>query len=747
MKKFCSAFLVLLLLLSSLNCINIASAEEVKLMTVKLKNYIGNQKTLTISVKGKYDIPDTDVSLVEGKTYKVQVENSALSLYENSTLISKFTSFTAVPKEYGTNNVISINNRPYLGTMKFTLENNAYVRPVNTLPLEDYLKGVVPYEMMASWNKEALKAQAVAARTYADRYKSLSGFDDTVSFQAYGGYSWNSNSTSAVEETKGQTLTYNGKLIDAFYSASNGGMTESNANVWGGTPLAFYPIKEDPYDKKVPWSFTLNKTQIDTSSLDLAHPQNWWASVKETDSSLVMSIKSWMIQNGYSDKEIKIISIPKLSFSDQLTTGGRVKLATIKLNFFLKDKTTGDFVLDDQKHINTNTLEFNDVKAARIRGMIGINVMKSYLMTSYQDNGTSYIVTGLGNGHGVGMSQWGAKAMADQGLSYREILNFYYPGTTLTNPDFAPVVNIGTPNNTSGTDNPTSSVVNEAPAPAGSSNDNGIEQSTPSADAPENTTKPPSISNVSSGYNSKTRQITANYTVYENVTSTVYVKNAAGKIIFYPIKAVKQKPGNQHVTLDVSKLPNGVYTFGIIVSNSQKSSAISKVTVNKIVVTPKVGTVSNTASSVSGTAEAKAAIYVKAGSKVIGKGVADTKGKFKVTIPKQKAGTKLSISAKDTVGNTSKSFNLTVKDKIAPSKPKVNPVTYRDTVVTGTTEAKATITIKTRTKTLKYAKADSKGKFRATISRQKTGTTLYVTAKDPSGNVSSATAVKVKTRR
>lgn len=189
MKKICSAFLVLLLLLSSLNFINVARAQEVKLLTVKLKNHIGNQKKLTITVKGEYDIPDTDVSLVEGKTYTVQVENRSLSLYENGNVISKFPSFTVVPKEYGTTNVISINNRPYLGTMNFTLENNTYVRPGNTLPLEDYLKGVVPFEMMASWNKEALKAQAVAARTYADRYKSLSGFDDTVSYQAYGGYS------------------------------------------------------------------------------------------------------------------------------------------------------------------------------------------------------------------------------------------------------------------------------------------------------------------------------------------------------------------------------------------------------------------------------------------------------------------------------------------------------------------------------------------------------------------------------
>ena len=198
---------------------------------------------------------------MEGKTYTVKVENNALSLYENGILKSNFPSLSVVPKIYGTNNYILINNRPYLGSMNFVTENNTYVRPINTLPLEDYLKGVVPFEMIASWNKEALKAQAVAARTYAVRNQS-SSMDDTVNYQAYGGYTWNSNSTAAVDQTNFQILTYNGKTIDAFYSASNGGITESNANVWGGTPLSIYPVKEDPYDKKFLGALQLRKHKL-----------------------------------------------------------------------------------------------------------------------------------------------------------------------------------------------------------------------------------------------------------------------------------------------------------------------------------------------------------------------------------------------------------------------------------------------------------------------------------------------------
>ncbi|MDP4087378.1 MAG: SpoIID/LytB domain-containing protein, partial [Bacillota bacterium] len=535
MKKLFSFFLVILFILSSLNLMDVAKADDNPSISIKLKNYIGNQNQLSITVKGEYDIFDSSISLLEGKTYTVKVENNTLSLYDNGLFLANFASLLATPKEYGTNNYILINNRPYLGSMNFVIEQNTYVRPINTLPIEDYLKGVVPYEMMASWNKEALKAQAVAARTYATRYKVLD-MDDTISFQVYGGYSWDPNSTAAVDETKFQTLTYDGKLIDAFYSASNGGMTETNANVWGGTPLAIFPIKEDPYDTKVPWGFKLSKTQIDTTSLDLANPDNWWNSIKEADPTLIANIKNWMVQNGYSNNEIKIISIPELSFSPEKTTGGRVKYGTITLQFFLKDKTTGNYVMDSNNQIKMNTLTFVNTNASRIRAMMGLNIIKSYLVTNYTDDGASYSVGGLGNGHGVGMSQWGAKSMADKGLTYKDILSFYYTGATLTNAD---------------------SVASEP--------------------------VPPIVSNVTTAYTQKSSQITLDYTINEAVTATVYVKNAKGAIIAYPTKNSDITVGRHHVALNVSKIPNGAYTFGISATNKNKmiASAVKNVTINK----------------------------------------------------------------------------------------------------------------------------------------------------------------------
>lgn len=646
MKKVFSSLLIILLILSSVPMINSAKADTVPLISIKLKNYLGNQSQLTLTVKGEYDISASSLTLVEGNTYTVKAENSALSLYENNSFLASFPSFSATPKEYGTNNYLFLNNRPYLGTMNFTIENGTIIRPINTLSLEDYLKGVVPLEMSTSWNLEALKAQAIAARTYAERNMAR-GIDDTISFQAYGGYAWNSNSNSAVDATTAQTLTYNGAAIDAFYSASNGGITESNSNVWGGAPLPIYPVKTDSYDKKVAWSFSLKKTQINTSGLDLANPQNWWSSTSEADTAIAANIKNWMSQNGYQNDEIKLISVPALSFSNDKTTGGRVKYGSISLQFFLKDKTTGNFAMDSSNHIKINTLSYTNTSASQIRAMIGGSNIRSYLVNSFTDNGTSYSVSGVGDGHGVGMSQWGAKAMADQGFHYQDILNFYFPGTTLTN------------TNLTGAAAPASTVNAAAGTSSSAANSGTVSNTSQNSSAP----------------------ITGNSTVPA------------------PIK--------------------------------------------KAVKVPTVNPVADKDTTLSGSADANAKLTINSGTKSIGSGTANAAGKFSIKIPKQTAGTKLTITAKDFAGNVSSPATVTVLDKTPPAVPKIYAVSNRDSSLSGLTEGNAIITVKTGSKVIGKGKADRSGRFKVTISKQKAKTVLTVTAQDGAGNISPAISFRV----
>ncbi|QGQ44115.1 Ig-like domain-containing protein [Metabacillus sediminilitoris] len=159
---------------------------------------------------------------------------------------------------------------------------------------------------------------------------------------------------------------------------------------------------------------------------------------------------------------------------------------------------------------------------------------------------------------------------------------------------------------------------------------------------------------------------------------------------------------------------------------------------------PVVDAISNLAVTVTGKAEANASIIISNGTKTVGSGKAASDGKFKVTIPKQTQGTKLTIIAKDSAGNSSKAISLTVIDKIAPSKPILNSITYKQSSLTGKAETFATISVYRGKTFLKSANVTSKGTFSVSIGKQKRGTVLTVYAKDASGNISSAASIKVK---
>lgn len=694
-----------------------AAAEPV--VNVKLVNYLGNQSEVMIEPTDTYSLSGTGIILKANVAYRVKTTAGGLALHEGTKLLGEFSQLRLIPTK--PNAVLLVNNRGYLGEMAFVKENGQYVRPVNTVPIEEYLKGVVPNEMPASWNVEALKSQAVAARTYALSYAGAT-IDDTIRYQVYGGYTWHPNSTKAVEETYGQVLKYNGRLISAVFSASNGGKTESNANAWGGTPLAIFPIKDDPYDNAVPWGFTIQKTQIDLTGKNLADYAAWWNTASEADKVITNNIKTWMKANGYSGKEIKIIAIPRLSLYAPLS-GGRVSKGDIAIEYITKGDTNKDGTLAVRR------LEFTGIPAAKIRALIGNRVILSYLITEVKETDRSITVKGKGDGHGVGMSQYGAKKMGELGKKYAEILDFYYPGASLTTA-YTKAERIAPP------------AVEPMPPDTGNAPP-AAPQPPPTAQTPADL-KAPIIKDVAAMYAPKTNQLSVRYAIDEEAAVTIYVKNASGKIIQYMQKDVKQKMGSYTKIWNVGANPNGKYTFGIITKDAagNVSSAVASAVVNKTVAPPKVNGISDRSSTVTGTAEAGATVLVKAGTKTY-KATAKTNGTFAVAIPRQKAGTTLTVTTVDRAGNTSQPVRLTVKDNTAPPAPTLKSITSRQSVLTGKTEAGATVTVKIRTKIYKTATRKD-GTFSVAIGRQKAKTVLIVTAADRAGNVSVPVKVRVR---
>ncbi len=263
----------------------------------------------------------------------------------------------------------------------------AYLTVINVVSETQYLKGVVPAEMPASWPFEALKVQAVAARTYF-RYELATNvaasdkniiaedagaqLDDTVMYQAYLGIHGQESSDRAVELTANEVMTYKGNVIKAYFSADSGGHTENAENVWG----VFHPYclgKPEPYPD---------------GAVSISH----WT-VSKTLRDLQQSLKAKDLIKGTQ-------GIASLSITEHYTHG-RVKGLSVRFNDGTRQAVSG---LDFAHAVG---LRSNWFTLASKSGKIEIR--------------------GRGFGHGVGMNQWGARVLVSgYGRSYHQILNYYY---------------------------------------------------------------------------------------------------------------------------------------------------------------------------------------------------------------------------------------------------------------------------------------------------------------------------------
>lgn len=335
----------------------------------------------------------------------------------------------------------------YYGGFQYQRVGGGNLTVSNVLPLEDYVQGVIVEEMSASWPLEALKAQAVCARTYAYRNyvaqkHSSQGFDlccDTHC-QVYSGMGGvTAESSRAVTETRGEYLWYNGALIDAVYSSHDGGATESAVNVWG-SEVPYLIGKTDPYEASVAskitnynWTVTYtaqeltdllnSKGYVNSGIVDFkvtkTSPTGNAIEITFTDSSG----KSWSKIRDDCRTFLGLRSIHYTVSSSAGTSAGYTVNGSGVLN-----SLGGSYAVDGSG--NTAVLTEGNVYA--IGGDGTVSQVKPAAATGSGD--TVFTITGSGWGHNVGMSQWGAYAMAQQGYSYRDILNFYYTGIEVRQP-------------------------------------------------------------------------------------------------------------------------------------------------------------------------------------------------------------------------------------------------------------------------------------------------------------------------
>ena len=397
---------------------------------------LGNPSTLKLTVNGSYTVNGkTEKAIASGSVLQVGFSSSTgkLTLTQNGVTTDMGSSFKLRRHAAdGTNGIKIAQGRVpsnlYPGDFEFLVRSSSgsyslYV--IVHVYIEDYLYGVLPYEMGNSSGLEALKAQAVTARTYTMRAMSASSaslYDvvDTTSDQVYSGTpSGNANCKAAVDETKGIVAKNGSAFTATYYSASNGGQTEAIKNVWNSTSYPYLVVKDDPYDLANPASRKNSFSVVKNGTQQNATLQNL------LNSKAASQFGAGSIVTGVQDI---FLHTPKYASPSRLYTKADFHVTYTKNGAAGAGKITFDI--------------FNELEAPL---SMSINSGSNELW-SVDKTDAGFTVNARRYGHGLGMSQRGAMYMAQMGYTYDQILAFYYEGCTrvqytFTRSILSPVIN------------------------------------------------------------------------------------------------------------------------------------------------------------------------------------------------------------------------------------------------------------------------------------------------------------------
>lgn len=368
---------------------------------------------------------------------RVQMKADSFQLLIDAEKKQAYPQWKALTKNQNGVAVLDLGDRQYRGRIEIGRYGKSSLTAVNILYVESYLYGVVSSEMPSTWPKEAQKAQAVCARSFAltkTKYSADSNLsspyqlDDTTSSQVYGGYTAETNtSKNAVDATAGEVILYQGKIIPAYFFSTSGGRTEDGSDVWGGNAPYLKGVA-DPYEynpEKEPWIVThtasglaskLSGYRLGVGNIEKIYPAITTASGRVYQLRILGSSGTSAIQAGairevlglYSTK-FKIIEYGDTP--DLVSACSAFKKCEVQIgNSYILSADGVEKAPDLSQYIVQGKDNLNNYPAEA------------------PDNRSTYYFAGMGYGHGVGMSQSGALGMAKEGFRYQKILEYYYTG-------------------------------------------------------------------------------------------------------------------------------------------------------------------------------------------------------------------------------------------------------------------------------------------------------------------------------
>ena len=419
-----------------------------------------------MTLEGRYLVrcgDGTELLLPASAGVTVLLRDGKLIFFSEGVSLSAGKKLTLLRRqEEGTEPGIRFNLRQgfYPGDLSLSVKDGA-IQAVMTLPLETYLQGVVPYEMSDSFPIEALKVQAVCARTYAlSKMDPDAAWDvvDTTNDQVFKGLMPEYKNTAlAVAGTEGLVLTYKNKLITAWYSASNGGQTELPQHVWGGNDIpACFEMTDDPWDAENPDSLTRSAVlKKDGSSLSPAflrllrealrsEPEMKDFDLEDGSPFRVDALRSMVLTTPRYEAPSRLMTKLELSFSCSaalkaghtrpVEDGGELDIRDL-LGDEPATAPTAAPTAENGEPVPVSAGTF-DVTLDLFPGVLNalalsISGAGNEIVTLTEDD-SAFTLTSGRYGHGVGMSQRGAQYQASKdSRGFEEILAFYYPGAVL----------------------------------------------------------------------------------------------------------------------------------------------------------------------------------------------------------------------------------------------------------------------------------------------------------------------------
>lgn len=411
--------------------------------------------------EGDYDIYTTQIT---DQSVPVLVSNNAYGVYDEfgqvllmCDNVQRPLAFQGAYYQYDFPVTGVGSSRMYRGVVEIVKGQSRGFTPVSVVPMEAYLYSVVGGEMVASWHEEALKAQAVAARGIATfQYKRhlSKGYNvvDTTTTQVYKGIGAEHPRTiAAVEATRGEIATYNGSVAETLYYSTSGGYTEDPYYVWGNK-VPYLKAVPDPYEvepEMKPWSrkITLSDVQkcvrakggnIGTvvgvklvsrtpsgrvDHMDILGTSGTYA-VKNED------VRTFFSSTSEGSLKSRMFRFTPYGNEDELGSAPTQTLHVVSANGVYEANvddlamTDGTITVAPEELLFVQGAEQSDIIELGATSESGVQVTNEVVHSDFT-------IYGKGFGHGVGMSQSGAKGMAEAGFTYDEIIQYYYPGVRI----------------------------------------------------------------------------------------------------------------------------------------------------------------------------------------------------------------------------------------------------------------------------------------------------------------------------